>query len=281
MIPSIRPLLVPVLVLAAAGEASAQRYTFQQIPWRLPADSVQKLVVAQGFTHSGREGGDLQFTRADGARLVAEFQDGRLVGFAMIDPASGPQLPDRRRALTDSLRASLGEPDEESDEDFDYTLWEARLQSVRVETFRHAGQPYLQVAWRGPGWYDEMNARAEESPQPAGFTVVSWGHFMQMAVDTTGGGPRGSGTVRGRFRVAYYQPVTPKVDGVEQDPLDAVIYEMEFDCAGRRARLIARDTYLEGRRTHNIRPDSRTWSTPPPDSHYARGMAALCRAARR
>jgi hypothetical protein len=126
-----------------------------------------------------------------------------------------------------------------------------------------------------------MNQRAGMPPQPAGFTTVSQTVFMRMAVDTTGGGPRGSRTVRGRFRIAYFQPVTPKVDGVEQDALDAVIYEMEFDCAARRARLIARATYLAGRRTRDDRPDSRSWSTPQPDSHYARGMDAVCRAARR
>jgi hypothetical protein len=276
------PLLLTLLAAPVLAQGTAQRHAFQQIPWRLSADSVRTLVAGQGFTFSGRdERGDLQFTRADGARLDAEFQDGRLAGFTMIDPTPGPGVEARYRAVADSLRAVLGEPDEVNDTDFDLTLWEAGLSSVQIEVYRHAGTPYLQLAWRGPGWYDEMSTRAGHSPQPAGFTSVSWTQFMQIAVDTTGGGPRRSGTVRGRFRVAYHQPVTPKVDGVEQDQLDAVIYEMEFDCAGRRARLIARFTYLDGRRTRDDRPDSRNWSTPQPDSHYARGMDALCRAARR
>ncbi|HEX6911952.1 MAG TPA: hypothetical protein VF142_16225 [Longimicrobium sp.] len=275
------PLLLAAMLAVAAPQAAAQRYTYQQVPWRLPADSVQALVTAQGFTPSGRgEGGDLDFRREDGTRLRAELQDGRLVGFTMIDPAPGPAVWERYRAVADSLRAAHGEPDA-VDEDFDLTLWEAGLTSVRMEVYRHAGQPYLQLSWRGPGWFDEMNRRADVPPQPAGFTTVSQSQFMRLAVDTTGGGPRGARTVRGRFRIAYFQPVTARVDGVEQAPLDAVIYEMEFDCAGRRTRLIGRATFLEGRMTKEVRPGSQAWSTPPKDSHYARGLDAVCRAARR
>jgi hypothetical protein len=271
-------LIAPML----ACTEQSPRHAFHEIAWGLPADSVRARVEAQGFTFSASgDGGDLAFRREDGGRLQAEFSGGRLIGFTLIDPAPPERVAERYRAVADSLRAVLGEPDLVDEEDFDLTLWESGLSSVRIEIFHHAGQPYVQVAWRGPGWFDEMNQRGGMPPQPAGFTTVSQTVFMRMAVDTTGGGPRGSGTVRGRFRIAYHQPVTPKVDGVEQDALDAVIYEMEFDCAGRRARLIARATYLDGRRTRDDRPDSRSWSTPALDSHYARGMDAVCRAARR
>lgn len=275
------PLLL-MLLAAPAEQGASRRYAYRQIPWGAPADSVRARVQAEGFSFSGTgDGEDLQFRREDGARLSAEFQAGRLVGFTMIDPTPGPQVEQRYRAVADSLAAVLGPADEVDEDDFDLALWEAGLSSVRLHVFRHAGVPYLQIAWHGPGWFDEMNMRQGLSPPPAGFTTVKHTPYMRLAVDTSGGGPRGSGTVRGRFRIAYHQPVTPRVDGVEQDQLDAVIYEMEFDCAGRRARLIARSTWLEGRRTRDDRPDSRTWSTPQPDSHYARGMAALCRAARR
>ncbi len=269
-------------VAAAARPAGAQRYTYQQIPWRLSADSVQARLAPLGFTPGGRgDEGDLVFRRADGAQLRAELRDGRLVGVALFDPTPGPGVAARYRVLADSLRAAHGEPDVVDEEDSDLTLWEAGLTSVRMEIHRHAGQPYLQLSWRGPGWFDEMNRRGDLPPQPAGFTTVSQSQFMRMAVDTTGGGPRPGRTVRGRFRIAYYQPVTARVDGVEQEPLDAVVYEMEFDCAGRRARLIARATNLEGRLTRDVRPSSQAWSSPPPDSHYARGLDAVCRAARR
>jgi hypothetical protein len=105
--------------------------------------------------------------------------------------------------------------------------------------------------------------------------------FVRIAVDTTVRGPRAAGTMRGRFRIEYFQPITPSVDGVAQDPLDAVEYEMDFDCAGRRTRLISRSTFLEGRRQATHRPQNQPW-TPlrEPDSHYARGLDAVCRAMR-
>ncbi|HYW13723.1 MAG TPA: hypothetical protein VE871_17305, partial [Longimicrobium sp.] len=137
-----------------------------------------------------------------------------------------------------------------------------------------------QVGWQGPGWYDEMGRRAGEPPQPAGFTTVSMTPFLRMAVDTTVRG-RGNGALRGRFRIEYFQPITPRVDGVPQDPLDAVVYEMDFDCAARRTRLIARTTYLEGRQLASNRPASQAWAVPQADGHYDRGLDAVCRAARR
>lgn len=277
---SLALLLLAPAITGAWPQSPALAY--EQIAWNLPADSVRALVQARGFTFAGTgDGGDLSFRREDGGRLQAELKDGRLVGFTFIDPAPVERVEERYGAVADSLRQVLGAPDVVDEEDFHLTLWESGLSSVRMEVFRHAGQPYLQLAWRRPGWFDEMSRRGGMPPQPAGFTTVSQTVFMRMAVDTTGGGPRGSGTVRGRFRIAYFQPVTVGVDGVEQDALDAVIYEMEFDCAARRARLIARATYLEGSRRRDDRPNLRSWSTPQPDSHYARGMDAVCRAARR
>ena len=105
--------------------------------------------------------------------------------------------------------------------------------------------------------------------------------FLRIAVDTTVDGPRAAGALRGRFRIEYFQPITPTLEGVEQDPLDTVEYEMDFDCAGRRARLIARATFLEGRRLASTRSQRPTWTSPlQPDGHYARGLDAVCRAAR-
>jgi hypothetical protein len=110
---------------------------------------------------------------------------------------------------------------------------------------------------------------------------VSATAFLRMAVDTTVRGPRATGAMRGRFRMEYFQPITPRLDGVDQAQMDAVEYEMDFDCAGRRTRLISRATYLAGRRLAIHRPQGQPWQpVSQPESHYARGMDAVCRAAR-
>lgn len=278
-----RMLIVPLCLCAGAQEAAAQKMAYFGTAWHVPADSVRAPLRAQGFTFRGDVGdGDQQFARDDGALLNAEFRSGRLIGFTLVDPVRDEGVTGRFQALADSLQGVLGSPDEVSEEGQQpLRLWEAGLWSVRVQISRATGQRTVQVAWRGPGWFDEMERRQGRQPQPAGFTTVSVTPFLRMAVDTTVRGPRAAGAIRGRFRMEYFQPITPTLDGVEQEPMDAVEYEMDFDCADRRTRLISRATYIEGRRQGINRPQGQPWQpVRQPESHYARGLDAVCRAAR-
>ncbi|WP_420124987.1 hypothetical protein [Longimicrobium sp.] len=283
MILPIRLLIVPFCLCAGVQAAAAQKMAYHGIAWHMPVAGVRTPVEALGFTFSSEvDQGDHEFNRADGARLRAEVREGRLVGFTLIDPARGNSVQERFNVLADSLQAELGAPDEMGAEGQPPArVWEAGLSSVRVEISRAAGERRVQVAWRGPGWYDEMDRRASRPPLPAGFTTVSLTPFVRIAVDTTVRVPRAAGAMRGRVRIEYFQPVTPSVEGVAQDPLDAVEYEMDFDCAGRRTRLISRTTFLDGSRQASNRPQNQPWTAVrQPDSHYARGLDAVCRAAR-
>lgn len=278
-------LLVPVILLASARPAEAQRAVFEGIAWGTPADSVRLRLDSLGFTFRGAtQAGDQEFVRADSAGLFAEMREGRLIGFTLVDGVRGDSSAERFTALADSLQAALGPADEaEQGTGFyprPHRLWVRGLASVSLYVSWVAQMRQVQVSWRGPGWYDEMDRRQGKLPQPAGFTTVSATPFLRMAVDTTVRA-RPNGATRGRFRIEYVAPITPTVDGVPQDPLDAVVYEMEFDCEGRRARLISRVTYLEGRQTGSDRPATQSWTVPQPDGHYDRGLEAVCRAARR
>lgn len=283
MILPIRLLIVPVCICAGVQAAPAQKMAYHGIPWGVPADSVRAPLGALGFTFRAEvDEGDLQFARDDGALLHAEMRAGRLMGFTLIDPARGEGVDERFRALADSLELALDAPDEIVLEGTQPSrLWEAGRWSVRVHIARAAAERTVQVSWRGPGWYDEMDRRAGRPPLPAGFTTVSLTPFVRIAVDTTVRGARAAGSVRGRFRIEYFQPITPSVAGVAQDPLDAVEYEMDFDCEGQRTRLVSRTTYLEGRSQRSDRPQRAQWTTPRErDGHYMRGLAAVCRAVR-
>lgn len=283
MILPFRLLVVPVCVCAAVQGASAQKMAYHGITWHVPLDSVRAPLRAQGFTFRAEMGeGDHELAREDGAVLHAEARAGRLIGFTLVDPARGDGVNERFHALADSLQAELGAPDQVSDEGTQpVRVWEAGFSSVRVQVARATGERAVHVAWRGPGWFDEMDRRAGRPPLPAGFTTVNLTPFVRIAVDTTVRRTRAADVMRGRFRIEYFQPITPSVEGVAQDPLDVAEYEMEFDCAGRRARLVSRSTYLEGHRQGTHRPQNQPWTTPrQPESHYARGLDAVCRAAR-
>ena len=277
-------LLVPICTCLAARAGSAQEFAFQGVPWSTPADSLRPRVEALGFTFAGvwEEGGET-YTGPDGSRLYASVDQGRLNGFIRVDPARGERIPARYRALADSLEAALGRPDEveEEDERVPERTWVRGLASVSVEAER-IGDGWVRTVWRGPGWWDEAARREELPALPAGFTAVSVSPFMRIAVDTTLRPRRGAATVRGRFRLEYRVAIVPTAsDGRREDPIDVAEYEMEFDCAGGRARIISRSTFLEGRPVASYRPQSQQpWTTPQPDGHYDRGMKAVCRAGR-
>lgn len=279
----VRRLLLAVLACLPATALSAQEIAFPGIAWDAPADTVRARLEARGFAFSRAQGtGDQLYVAADSAWVRVTLRDGRAVGFTLADPARGAGVDARHRALADSLRARLGEP-------YDtfrlpgageprMRLWAAGFASLRLSVEETGGPRRVETAWRGPGWHDEMSRRQGDRPIPAGFTIISQTSFMRIAVDTTRGGAAGQRT---RFRIDYGQPVTPSANGVPQDPIDAAEYDMEIDCAGRKTRLFARTTYLDGAVVERFRSAGQPqWTVPQPDGHHARGRDAVCRTRR-
>jgi hypothetical protein len=272
------PILLPlVLACAYAPSASAQAIVFAGIPWGTAGDTVETRVAEQGFRmDSVLPDGDHVYRRADGAWLKAYLRGGRAIGITYVDPARRPAVDARFQALTDSLEARLGAPAlREAGE----VRWEAGLAQVSVEIEFVRG-PQVELRWAGPGWFDEMHRRKrllpEVPPLPPGYTIVSATPISSVAVDTTFTARAAGGVLRGRFRVDYAQPV-----GTEPDRYTAAVYEMELDCAGRRTRLLRRTLYLAGARRRDDVYTRIPWAPPEPGNHYARGLAAVCRAASR
>ncbi|HEX9939220.1 MAG TPA: hypothetical protein VGB15_18905, partial [Longimicrobium sp.] len=275
-----RLLMLLVSLCMTAGSASAQReLVFAGIPWRITADSARTLIQQRGFTFAREiKDGDHEYTRDDGTLLFATLQRGRLAGVTVIDPARGPQIDVRFRVLADSLEAALGKPDTALRR---YATWSAGLTAVTVENSYEGSAHHVQVGWFGPGWYDEIERRAEAenpakvilSPRPPGFTIVSSTGFAQVVVDTTRL-TRRAGVLSGRFRLEYIRSVGP-----DSALYDSAEYDMEFDCAGGRTRLTGRTTRLNGQVRRSETFSRLPWETPRPDGHYARGLRAVCRVA--
>jgi hypothetical protein len=276
---SVRRLALAFLAFVPATALSAQQIALSGVPWGAPADSVRARLEAGGYAFErASDSGDHLYRRGDGAWVAATLRAGRAIGFAFTDAARGDGVDARYAALADSLRAALGEPDEsgkQGSEPRPALLWVAGLASVELWVEGPSPTRQVVVSWRGPGWHDEMARRREEPLPPAGFTIVGTSPFLRIAIDTTTGAGQ-----RARFRIEYRQPVTPNVGGVQQEPMDVAEYEMDVDCAGRRTRLVARTTFLEGRRLGGVRPEGQPWTVPQPDGHYARGRDAVCRARR-
>ena len=270
-------LLLAACFVGVAAEAAAgqQEFVFAGIPWHTPADGVRATLEPRGFAFQGAiEHGDLTFSRRDGAVVRAEMQSGSAVGFLLVDTARGRRVDARYQALADSLAAALGKPDTIAQ---DFTLWQAGLSAMGVESYYRNGVHRVQLFWRGPGWFDEMDRRGRlptiPAP-PAGYTIVNANFISRVAVDTVTLARRADGTLRGRFRIDYVRPVGP-----EENQFDAAEYEMEMDCAGRRTRLMARKVYLGGQVRHAETHQRLPWEAPRPGEHPERGLDAVCRAA--
>lgn len=274
---------IPLLVfttLLGSNPAHAQRdLVYAGAPWRITADSARTLIQQQGFTFAREiKDGDHEYHRDDGTLLFATLQGGRLVGITVIDPARGPQADARFRVLADSVETALGKPDTASGR---HAAWSAGLTALSVVNSYEGSAHHVQLGWFGPGWYDEIERRAEAehpgkvilSPRPPGFTIVSSTGFARVAVDTTRL-TRRAGVLSGRYRLEYIRSVGP-----DSALYDSAEYDMEFDCAGGRTRLTGRTTRLNGQVRRSETFTRLPWETPRPDGHYARGLRAVCRTA--
>ena len=277
----IRLLTLLACLCATATSARAQReLVFSGIPWRLPVSEVRPLLESRGYTFTRNDdAGDPLFGRADGAVLDLTVQDGRVVGFLLIDPARGPQLGPRYRALADSLETALGKPDSVAREQ---ARWEGGLTELLIERTDQGSSPHVRLAWRGPGWFDEVDRRYRADPRseyrlpplPPTYMIVSATYVSRTAVDTALLARRAGGVLRGRFRILYVRPVGP-----DTALFDSAEYEMDFDCGAGRTRLIARAVRLEGRVRQSQTFNGLPWETPAVDGHYHRGLRAVCRTA--
>jgi hypothetical protein len=271
---SIRILLSLAFLCAAATSAGAQPLSFAGMPWRMPVDSVRTRLEGMGYTFSREiEPADPVFAREDGGELTVYLQDRRVVGFILVDSARDDGAEQRYRTLADSLRATLGPGDTLGTTGL---VWASGLTEIRLLTVNRLGVKHVTLEWRGPGMLDEMTRRWADRPLPPlpeHFTAVTGTAVSRVAVDTTSL-RRTAGSLHGRFRVDYAQPVGP-----ESGSFDSVQYELAVDCARKRARLVARSMYRGGVLLRGERWLAQAWEDPQPDGHHGRGLVAICRAA--
>ena len=267
--------LLSLAFFAFAAPSLTAQETVAGIPWGTPAAEAAITLGASGFRFERTdEDADQVFRHEDGRSMWLLLQQGRVVGMQHIEPGSEDKVAVRFTQVADSLTAQFGTPAGANQRHT--RSWSVGRVEVRLEVRSNNGAHYLRTEYYGPGWNDEFARRQGLSPLPAGYTIVNMSHLMlRVAVDTSAT-RRVEGGLRSRFRVQYPNPVT-----ADDDQFDEVEYEMEFDCARRRTRLVSRTTLLAGRQMGRVSPQAQAWAVPQqPDGHYARGLDAVCRTVR-
>lgn len=274
-------LFAALAVSAAVAAATVPEILYSGIPWRMQADSVRARMQAQGFAFSREDREhDLVFTRGDGTEAKVAFQDGRLVGIDVADPVRGAAVNERFRALVDSFTAAVGTPDTAGEGS---AFWHKGLSDLEMYISFDGAVRHVEIGWTGPGALDEWARRNEAHRDsddlaypalPATYTRVGGRSLAVVAVDTSLLRRGAGGIVRGRFRIGY-----PRSVGPADDEFDSAEYEMDFDCAQGKTRLVSRTVRLKGEVRHHDTHENLPWETPRPDGHYVRGLDAVCRAA--
>ena len=274
-------LFAALAVSTAAAVTTVPEILYSGIPWRAQADSVRARLGAQGFVFSREEPEhDLVFTHGDGTELKAAFQNGRLVAIDVADPARGPAVNERFRALVDSFTSAVGRPDTAGEQE---AHWHKGLSDLEMFISLDGAIRHVEIDWAGPGALDEMARRFEMHRDsddlvypalPATYTRVGGRSLAVVAVDTSLLRRGAGGIVRGRFRVGY-----PRSVGPANDEFDSAEYEMDFDCAQGKTRLVSRTVRLKGEVRHHDTHENLPWESPRPDGHFVRGLDAVCRAA--
>ena len=254
---------------------TAQEIAYPGIAWGTPAAEAAITLASGGFRFERTDqDGDQVFRHEDGRSLWLLLQADRVVGVQHTEPGSEDKVGVRFTEVADSLTAQHGSA---SGVNQRHTRsWSVGRVEILLEARSDNGAHYLRTEYYGPGWNDESARRQGLSPPPPGYTIVNLSHLgLRVAVDTSAT-RRVEGGLRTRFRVQYPNPVT-----ADDDQFDEVEYEMEFDCARRRTRLVSRTTFLDGRQIGRVSPQGQAWSVPQqPEGHYARGLDAVCRTVR-
>lgn len=288
------PLLAAAALALSAGDAAAQ-LEFAGIPWGTPGDQATTRIEAAGYFLRGRDqDGDLVFGAADSAELVAMFDSVGLV-FVRVDWFRDPdRLPARFERMGDSMRALLGPPALQAEED-EFERWVEWSQDGTSAELRFRPRDggldsLVAVLHRAPGFeaeYDRRRAAAdarEERFRTGGhrdttalgdYHTVFSDYAVLVGVDTVKYqrlGPR-----LYRARVLYDWMLTRRLPNGMM--YDAWLAEVELDCAAFRSRTVRNiPLYYEVVAIMDVPESERVWTAPPRGSPDGLAVRSACEA---
>lgn len=275
-------ILLALVSLAFAPAARAQ-YLYGDIPWGSDVRTATEGLAAQGFilnTEFAPDEGELLYEGPEGVLGFATFAGDRLVGLRFIYLGTQDEVEDLFEQSLRDNRARLGEPQSEED---DMVGWESEGTWFTMMLGEVEAGPYFAVQYAGPGYGEEMGERTsggvqmgvELPPLEARWAVVQETQAFRTAIDRSTIVPQGNRIVRAWAREDY---TVPRVSHISYDQ---VVYQMDYDCAQRRLRLVTAVYRLRGERMQaDVAEPGEPWVATEPETSEERVLLAVCEAGR-
>lgn len=260
------------LALVPVAPLQGQRITFGGLRWGLPADSVRPRLESLGWRFTGTsEHGDPIFRLGEvGAQAV--IANGRLVRVNVVHPTTAAQHEARLRFIVDSLTTAYGPPSGTSEHG---TAWEGSLSSLGAtsDVFQDGQSAAVTVMYVGPGAELEQDRRAgKPEPFPAlpeGWIELARSSDRRMSIDTASITAPGRGVYRAGIRFDLLEPQTNA-----GQRYDAITYERDHDCTGRRMRVSDVVLHLQGQPVKTVGDGS--WTPARPDTNQGMELDLAC-----
>jgi hypothetical protein len=268
--------------LAFAPAARAQ-FVYEDIAWGSDVRATTEALAAHGFvlnTEFVPDEGELLYEGADDVLAMATFADDQLVGLRFIYTGTADEVEDMYAQSVEDSRQSLGEPASEED---DVVAWESGDTWYSVMLGEVDAGPYVAVQFAGPGYSEEIARRTDGGGTPVAprelppleerWAVVQETPEFRTAVDRSTIVPQGNRIVRAWAREDY---ATPRVMHISYDQ---VVYQMDYDCAQRRVRLVTAVYRLNGERMQNdVAEAGEPWTPMEPETSGERVLLTICEA---
>lgn len=281
-----RTLLFVLLALASLIVAPAARaqFVYGTIEWGSDLRTTTEALAAEGYALNAEFApapGELLYEGSDGVLVFATFTGQQLVGLRFVFVGTQDEVEDLYAQTLQENLARLGEPQSEED---DVVAWESEGTWFSIMLGEVEAGPYLALQYAGPGYGEEIDRRTEQGITATGaelppleerWAVVQETEAFRTAIDRSTIVPQGNRILRAWAREDY---AVPRVTHISYDQ---VVYQVDYDCAQRRQRLVTAVYRLAGERMQtDVAEPGEAWIALEPETSEERVLLAVCEAGR-
>jgi hypothetical protein len=267
-----------------AAPAAAQGYVYRDIAWGSDPRTTTDKLAAEGFEleeNFAPDEGEVMYNSAENPDVIAlaSFAGDRLVGVRVV--FGGENVDELFEQSVREWTGEFGAPDEEEERMVTWRRDDTAFSLLLGET--DGGHRFLAAQYTGPGYDEEIQRRIDAMSAPIEYpaldprwVVVPIERPVRSAFDRATVQAMGNRVFRVWLREDYGELQASPVEH------DMALFQVDYDCAGRRFRVGAETYQRQGRLVHTETPaEPSDWIAVPPESVGEMIITAVCRAAER